>query len=113
MQDYTQKLHDALVKAERALCYVLGFNLEPFNSYADLYTLIKPYQLSSNCEDVPQMAWDFLILRSAHHLLPVYLSAVMQEGSHPSSNASMGCSTCHSCLNNVNKAHPGRLTTRQ
>ncbi|KAK9832201.1 hypothetical protein WJX74_002645 [Apatococcus lobatus] len=60
--DYTQKLHEALVKAERALCYVLGFNLEPFDSYTDLYKLIKPYQLSSNCEDVPQMAWDFLIL---------------------------------------------------
>ena len=101
VQDYTQKLHDALVKAERALCYVLGFNLEPFNSIADLYKLIKPYQLSSNCEDVPQMAYDFLILRSAHHLLPIFLTAVMQEGSHSSGDSSMGCSRYHFSFSNI------------
>lgn len=107
MQDYTQKLHDALVKAERALCYVLGFNLEPFNSYADLYKLIKPYQLSSNCEDVPQMAWDFLILRSAHQLLAMYSSAVMQKSSHSSSHGSIGSSISPYTVTDVNKAHLG------
>ncbi|KAK9865153.1 hypothetical protein WJX84_006949 [Apatococcus fuscideae] len=60
--EYTQKLHEALIKAERALCYVLGFDLEAFNGYADLVNLIKPYHLKDGCEHVPQVAWDFLIL---------------------------------------------------
>ncbi len=56
-------MHEALIKAERALCYVLGFDLEAFNGYADLVNLIKPYHLKDGCEHVPQVAWDFLILR--------------------------------------------------
>ncbi len=73
-QEYTQKLHDALVKAERALCYVLGFDLECDNGYADPLSHIVPhYHLQHGCEGVAQVAWDFILLRcnQAPHMLHI------------------------------------------
>ena len=66
LQGYMQKLHDALVKAERALCYVLGFELESVNGYMhpeNFLDLVNKHHLTAGYKDVPQVAWDFILLR--------------------------------------------------